>query len=63
MRYVKARYDQEDEREAYRIYVTECLRGDRDIPHFYDYIREDKVKEESADEIIDRIKKGVNSMK
>ena len=63
MRYVHARLDIADRDEAYRNYIAGVLkiisRNDR-IPWFFDIMKKESAPEESAEDIIARIKKGVN---
>ena len=67
MRYAIARYQSQQRDLAYRIYVTDCLRmniaclagfggGNVDFPRFADSYLGNKKNDETADDIIERIK-------
>lgn len=63
MRYVKAQVEQEVQEYAYRIYVTDALKGL--IGHterYYDWIKPQKTDNRTADEIINDIKEGLNKL-
>ncbi len=57
MRYVEARLEQESRDDAYRIYVTDCLKIiGRIDQRFYDMMNQSKtVETRTADEIITSI--------
>lgn len=68
MRYVKARQENADREEAYRIYMTEMIRvtamdvrGRDGLPRFYDLMHPVESKE-APEEIIERLKNGINSI-
>lgn len=64
MRYVKARQDEADRVDAYRIYVTDVLKviSNRDLPRYYDLMNPPPEPTETAEEITKRIKSGLNKL-
>lgn len=54
-----------DRGEAYRFYVTDMLRGmlgQGGVPRFYDLVKNEDVEEQDPQEIIDRIKHGLENL-
>ena len=73
MRYVKARKEQKTLEEAYRIYVTDCLKlmsentaryagGSNVSVRYYDLIKKPVVETRTSEEIIDGIKAKLKAM-
>lgn len=57
MRYVAARYEQEQRDRAYRFYVTDALKAIGNLNLRYaDIIKDDAVEDADPDEIISRIR-------